>query len=186
MNVVSGDDRWASTREAIEHNTRGVAVRGGMAGAVAGAVSSLLAPVGVGLVAAKLVFVVGPIVLAMAVRMGITSLAIRQVRHRGRRTLLRWLPRLLWLLLLPAWTVSPVPVANVIVLPLIIVGFAGLTAAYSIWTMERERSGAPPHGLEWGALMLASAAAMAVLVLTLMALAAVGFAAWWAGTWLSQ
>jgi hypothetical protein len=144
-----------------------------------GALSSALAPVGIGLLLGKAAFIAGPFVLAIAVRMGVVHVASQQARHRGRRTLMRWLPRLLWLLLLPAWTASPIPVLNIVVLPVIVVAFTAITAAYATWTVDRDVAGTPPHQLEWVVLAIAIAAGITLLLLVAFTTVALGFAVQW-------
>ncbi len=186
MNTEISQGTWPGRRQAIKHNARRIAERGGIAAASVALLSSVLAPFGVGLIVGKVAAIVGPFVLAMAVRMGVIRLAREQARHRGRRTLLRWLHRVLWLLLLPAWTASPIPLLNIVALPAIVLAFTAATAGYAVWTVEREAADTPPHPLEWGVLIVAVSAGAALLLLVALTTVAVGFSVQWLSQFWSE
>lgn len=160
--------RWPARRAAIDHNARRWAAQAAAIAAVAAAVATLTAPLGIGLLLDKVLVVAVPIAVGVGIRLGVLSIALKQARHRGRRALLRWIPRAIWVVALWGYGWAVVPGVNVLAVPATVVVHVALVALYTRFTVDREARGLAPHVLEWGLLVFG-----ALLVLTSLVLAAV-------------
>ena len=143
--------------------------------------ASVTSVVGVGLLLGKVLMFVAPLVTGIALRMGVLSIARQTSRHRGRRLLLRWVPRLLWTAVLPGWAMAAVPFVSVAAAPLTLLVLTTVVSSYAIWTVDREVAGKPPHRVEWVLLVAVALTVVALLALLLLSAAGMGLLwQWWA------
>jgi len=174
---------WAAARAAAQFNARRLVVQGGTASLVWAVFASVTSVAGIGLVLGKVLMVVAPLVAGLGIRMGVLSLASRTSRHRGRRLLLRWVPRLLWAAALPGWAMAAVPFVSVAAVPLTLLVLTTVVTSYAIWTVDREVAGEPPHRVEWVLLVAVALTVLALLALLLLSAAGAGLLwQWWAST----
>jgi hypothetical protein len=169
--------RWSRRKAAISDNASRIARQGAIAGLAASAVATVLAPVGVGFLVGKALLFVGAFALAIVLRLGVGSIALREAESRSRRVLLRWIPRICWLVCLWGWSWAVVPLANLVAVPTTIVANTFVVATYSSWTVSREVEGLGPHPLEWLVVGVALVALLALILATLF----LGVLALWLG-----
>lgn len=173
---------WPARQAAMRANAGIIVRNGSVACVVGGGLAAVTSAVGVGLVAGKLLALTAPIVLAVALRMGVLSPALRTARQPARRVLLRWIPRLLWMASLAAWPWAAVPFVAPLLGPALVAAQTLLVLGYAEWTVTRELRGAGPHPIEWLVLCVGLAAVVAFgLALLLVGGALAWFVAWWQG-----
>lgn len=174
---------WDGPRAAVQFNARRIGIQGGTACLVWAVFASVTSVAGVGLLLGKVLMVVAPLVAGVGLRMGVLSIAAQQSQHRGRRLLLRWVPRLLWTATLPGWAMAAVPFVSVVAVPLTLLVLTTLVTAYAIWTVDREVAGLAPHRVEWVLLVAVAMTALGVLALALAAAAGAGLLwQWWSAS----
>lgn len=156
--------QWERRQAAIRSNADRLVRRGSLVGLGAAGIVTLTSPLGIGFVLGKVLTIMGPPLTGMLLRLGVVSLAVRESRVVSRRIVLRWLPRVCWVVCLMLWGLSALPVVNLLAVPGAIVLNTLIVTAYVEWTMRRERVGEGPHPLEWAVLLLAAAAVAALLV----------------------
>jgi len=162
--------------ETLRHNERQLIAYGVPIFAIAGVVSSLLAPLGAGPVAAVVAFFGHGLVL----RMVLVTPAWRELERSSRRLLVRWLTRAVFVAV-GAWAYQlfSVPLVNVAAAPAV---FAAITVAvgwYVRWSYRRDVRGAPIHVVEHVFLVSFGLIAILTLAVLVVAAAAAGLSISW-------